>query len=451
MLAFTGHPLIDVGLAALTAFAGHTDPDKLTEIDLASAADLLERLYTQPGAIRNFAKGTVFLNAGYTTSADPLKQHIYADRVLRSWRPDTPLLEGVNCTFCGQPAAYRATREEVPLLNGREVYNFSPAGQAGIPICGACSLAMQALPLACLKSGGGLIAAHSSDPRLTLRLAGRALNRMLKAITLSVDEKIPGLPYERTRLVEMLIEWLASAERLSAADEGGRMPSLTGCFFSNNGTSPSVRVYPLESGVVGFLEQVYHNADLSLTSAWDRAVTRAWVANKNEPESTEADSRRNNLYEALLNLPQDARMVLKRYLLCTRHWGLVALYLREVMLMDETRINLLKTLGERLAAYVAQKRAFFYAFSRTDEYAKWRRLLLRAADDHKRFQGQDLITFDEFVTAFTAPPGEINDWRLARDLVTLALIEARGESDDEPLFEDEPLDDESQEPNHETV
>lgn len=451
MVAFTGHPLIDVGLAALTVFAGHTAPHELNEANLNAMADLLERLYTQPGAMRNFAKGTVFLNAGYTTSADPLKQHAYAERVLRSWRADAPRLEGVNCAFCTQPAAYRATREEVPLLNGREVFNFSPAGRAGIPICGVCSLAMQALPLACLKSGGGLVAAHSSDPRLTLRLAARALKRMLKSVTLGAEEKIPGLPYERTRLVEMLIEWLASAERLSAVDGGGRMPSLTGYFFSNNGTAPSVKVYPLESGVVGFLEQVYHNADVSLTAAWNRVVTRAWVANKDEPQATEGDARRNNLYEALLNLPQDARMVLKRYLLRTHHWGLVALYVREVMLMDETRINLLKALGERLAAYVAQKRPFFYAFSRTDEYAKWRRLLLRAADDHKRFQGEDLITFDEFVTAFTAPPGEINDWRLARDLVTLALIEARSSGDDEPLFEDDSVEDESEEHKHETV
>lgn len=437
MLTYTGHALVDVGIAALTALARRDHPGELTADDLERAADRLEALYTRPGPMRNLARGMVFHNAGYTSSPDAQKQRVYADRVLRSWRPGASTLAGESCLFCGRPAAYRASRQEVPLLNGLAVFNFSPAGRAGIPICGLCSLAFQALPLGCVKSGGGLIAAHSSDERLTFQLAREAVRRMEKALSLPEAEGIPDYRYERTRLVEMLISWLASVER--ASRQTGEAPSMTGYVFTNAGQAPKIRLYPFSSAVVSFLRRVMNAPDGTLTEAWCRAVASAWVpaAGVDDPAM-----QRNRLYEAIVSLPDNARWVLRKHLFPTRHWGLVVLFLTKVMAMEPERIALLRRIAERLAGYIRERRAFFFQFSRTNEFSKWRRLLLRAADDHMRQTGQPLITFDEFVQVFTAPPGEINDWRLARDLITLALIEMRAVTvvDDEPLFEEEPED-----------
>lgn len=456
LLFYTGHAFVDVGVAAITAFRLRTDPATLTAADLEAMADWLAALYTEDGPMRNFAKGSVFLNAGYTSSPDKAKQRAYCERVLYAWRPGAPTLPGERCLFCGRPAAYHASREEVPLLNGRDIYNFSPAGYAGAPICGYCSLAIQALPLGCVKSGGGLLAAHSDSPAVTFQLARTALRRLLTALTLiGPEDKLPGAPYERTRLVELLIGWLAQAGRHPTALS--TMPSLTGYFFTNTGQSPSIHIYRVPSDVTGFLAAVYQNADGTLTAAWQRAEARAWVrpssptplpprgkgASQRTPPSLRSgeggqggEVRANRLYESLLALPDSARQILYRDLRPTHHWGLVTLFVRKVMGMDSDRIELLETLGVRLADYAKDRRAFFYQFSRTDEYAKWRRLLLRASDDYMRQTGQPLITFNEFVAAFTAPPGEINDWRLARDLVTLKWIELRAVGD-EALFEDE--------------
>lgn len=428
VLQFTGHALVDVGIATLTALARRAEPGQVTPTDLESAADFLARLYVTPGPMRNFAKGSVFHNANYTAGADKRREH--CARVLESWRPGAPTLPGESCLFCGRPAAYRASRREVPLLSGEAIFNFGPAGRAGIPICGLCSLAIQALPLGCVKSGGGLIAAHSDDPELTLQLARAALDRNLAALSLPDAESLPGYPYERTRLVELLIGWLATTER--TARRRDYPASLTGYFFTNNGQSPSVRVYPLAASVIGFLERVHHHPDSGLTAAWNRAVARAWIATKRA--ETDPSVQKNRLYEAIVSLPEQAGHFLRGFLLPLRHWGLVALFAERVMDMDPERIELLRTLGARFADYARDRRAFFYQFSREESYAKWRRLLLRAADDHARFTGQTLISMDEFVEAFTAPVGEINDWRLARDLVTLALIDARV-AGDEPLFE----------------
>jgi len=415
VLTYTGHPLVDVGVATLTAYARRDQPHTLTGDDLNSAAAWLAKLYTEPGPMRGLGRGMVFLNAGYTSSANPDLQQAHVRRVLYGWQADAPHLEGETCVFCGRAAAYRATREEVPMLNGRAVSNFGPAGQAGQPICGWCSLALQMLPLGCVKSGGSLIAAHSSDPRLTLALARAALQRVRRALTLATDDKLPGVPFERTRLVEMLVDWLAASDRIQPA------PDLTGYVFTNNGPDPSIKLYRMESSVVSFLEVVMHHADGSLTAAWNRMVERGWK----QREAADRREQANRLYEALLKLPDNAADVLRQHVLPAHHWGLAAEYLRRIMNMEPEKIALLKQLGERFAAYAVQKRAFFFGFSRTDDYSPWRRLVLRAADDSMRLYDQPLITFDEFVAAFTAPPGEINDWRLARDLITLLMIEKR--------------------------
>ena len=75
-------------------------------------------------------------------------------------------------------------------------------------------------------------------------------------------------------------------------------------------------------------------------------------------------------------------------------------------------------------------------------YSTWRRKLIQAEYDYAR-RGELLITSEEFVYAFTAPHGsEFNDWKLARDIVSLRIIEELHQSgewspDDEPLVFDE--------------
>jgi CRISPR-associated protein Cas8b1/Cst1 subtype I-B len=438
-VVYTTHDLINAGYAALAAYAGRSDPATLTPDDLERVARLLERLYTTPGAMQAFIRGSVFHNAGYWMDA---KRDDYVRRVLYGWREGALTLPQTQCAFCGAPAAYRASRQEIPLLNGAGTYNFGAAGVAGVPVCGRCSLAAQMLPLGCVRCGGALLAVGSDDPALVFALTREAFRSVYKAVTMGSAP--PVLAYERTQLVKMLRKWLASAERRTAA--GGRAPSLTGYSFTNAGATPNVRIYILSSNVVDFLERAGHNADGTLTDAWERAARRARVVPRKP--GPRPSLWQNALYEALFDLPEKANFILRRYLFPTRHWGLVALFLRKVMDMQPERLELLRGLGERLAEYARERNGFYYAFSRTDVYAKWRRLLLRASEDYARAAGKPLITFEEFTQAFTAPPGEINDWRLARDLITLVLMERRVPgSDDLPdeAPDDEYLDDDENE------
>lgn len=425
MFNWTGHPLVDVGIAAVTAYCGCSDPEELTENELTAAANYLERLYTQNRAMRGHADGIVFHNSPYVRGSDPQARAAYVKRTLYSWQEGVPGL-AESCAFCGRPSAYRASRRDVPMLNGQGIINFSPAGRAGLPVCGACSLALHMLPLGCVKSGLNLLAAHSSDPGVTLSLASEALREMLALLALPDLEKLPGVRYERTRLIERMVRWA-----MKAAD-AERPAALTWYVFSNSGTAPSVRIFPISSAVVGFVRAVKVNPDGTVIDAWERAVARAWVV---QPKQSDHDQLPNRLYEALLDLPVGAPALLRRHLLPVKHWGLVELYLRRIMNLTQERIDLLRALGDRFADYAAQKRAFFFQFARTEHYSQWRRALLRAADDASR-DGQTLISFDEFVDVFTAPGGEFNDWRLMRDLIVLRMLEQRAIADDEALFDE---------------
>lgn len=424
MCRFTGHPLTDVGIAALAAFAGHHHPEQLTPDDLATAAAWLAENYVRGSALGGLVEGMLVLNSGYFHGG----RDAYIRRVLYSWLPDTPALD-VECSFCGQPAAYRANREDIPLLNGRAVINFSPAGQAGLPVCGVCSLAFHMLPAGCFKSGKGLVAVHSDDPALTLDFARQNVTRLRQALTLTV-EKIPGLPHTQTRLAELLAGWLARLERRRS-----RPASLTAYFFSNSGVDPFIEIYRVDACALHFLEEVLHPADLNVRDAWEGAVARAWVAQRKD--GGDNAQRRNTLYEALLRLPHGMLDFLRRYLLPARCWGLVETYLRKVMNVRESDITLLREVGARLAEYAHYKNKFFYDFSRTNDYAQFRRVVLRAADDAARGDGKALVTFDEFIALFTYREDEFWNWRLARDLITLLMIEARAVPIDEALFDDD--------------
>ena len=59
MLKYTGHPLVDVGVATITAFAGKQRPEDLTEADLDSIADYIARelsLRARGAGLRNVVK-----------------------------------------------------------------------------------------------------------------------------------------------------------------------------------------------------------------------------------------------------------------------------------------------------------------------------------------------------------------------------------------------------------
>lgn len=61
MLKYTGHPLVDVGVATIGAYSNKPDLSKVTESDLDKVADYIERYY-----VANPLKS--FLNVAFPNS-----------------------------------------------------------------------------------------------------------------------------------------------------------------------------------------------------------------------------------------------------------------------------------------------------------------------------------------------------------------------------------------------
>lgn len=464
MLKYTGHPLVDVGVAAITAFAGKKDLTQLDEADLDQVADYIAREYTrQP--LMSFLT-VAFPNSGFTQPAfnqKPEKRLIYAERTLRSYRAGTPVLQ-VADVFTGRPAVgvsfdVKGTlkpgytfRQHIPLLTGEDVINFFPGGDAGLPVSGATMLALQAFPLGCAKCGGRLLAVHSDNDEITLHFAKTFLESNRRAIQLAQQEgssKMREAEYAyRTLLIHTLLE--AEDMRRDAVQEE-RLFSLTAYHLTNSGQGVGLDIYHLPLQIIGFLRDM-HRAECR--QEWGNIVRQAWEiapakkGGKEQGEGKPFQPRRNWLYEDLFNLPAGAPRFLRTYFLrvALRYakdtdprasyslqreadlvsWKITERFLRRIMHMDKERVEHIRTMGDRLAEYVSTQndRRFFRDFFTLQRYEYLRNALIKANVAWVRQGGAPIVTLDPYIAVFEEGDELArSDWRLARDLVLIRMVE----------------------------
>lgn len=473
MLKYTGHPLIDVGIATITALAEKFEPADLTDADLERVAEYLTREYTrQP--MKSFLT-VAFPNSGFTQPAyesTPERRLEYAQRVLGGFRAEVPTLDE-RCVFTGEPAVGvaldvydrlppgRTFRQHVPLLTGEDVINFYPHGQAGLPVSGKALLAIQAFPLGCAKCGGRLLAVHSDNTDLIYHFAAAFLERNQRAINLAQQEgssKLAEAEFShRTLLIKTLLDIRA---RQRQAHKKEQPFSLTVYHLSNSGQGVKLDLYDLPLEIMGFLQDVY---SAKYQARWQAIVHRAWeVAPKKKggkQKGTPFEPKRNWLYEDIFGLPGNAHKFVRTYFLrqALRNaraeqgdprgtyslgdesnlvsWDITGCFLRRIMHMEEERIEQIRVLADRLADYAREQndRRFFRALFTVQRYDDLRTTLLKANMAQVRRGNPPLITLDPYIEVFEGDEVAHADWRLARDLVLIRMIERLYESEKEWL------------------
>lgn len=93
--------------------------------------------------------------------------------------------------------------------------------------------------------------------------------------------------------------------------------------------------------------------------------------------------------------------------------------------MDKERIEQIRRLGDRLASYILHSGDGKLLLNfRTQNYGEFRTLLLRANRKEVLAGRPPVVAFDPYVAVFEiAEEAAYTQWRLARDLVLIRLVE----------------------------
>lgn len=448
-LRLTGHPLIDVGVDTLAVMVSQErdmgrkilERETVHMDELRPIAQKIKNWYTSNPAVRRYLS-VIFSNSSFVQPSHKKEQReSYADEVLFAFLKDR-LAEPdeERCTFFPELAANRrAYRQHIPLLNGEEVSNFSGRGQHGLPVSGLALLAIHAMPLGCMKAGNMLLFHQIGNPaderstRMNYLLARDNYATFETNLSLAGNDKSARLPgysgRPRTRFIDHVLHVRFDLER---RDEVA-FNNITGYYWTNYGPKPDLEIIRLDNTVLDFIE----DARQRVPDAWDRVVNSGWQRKKGDAEGNLPQAitreRTNWFYERLFELPDHPLRVLV-YLARAKSWQLIEIFLRKVMLMEQERINVYRDLGDRLADYALrytnQPHSFWYSLKRARNYGDLRDLIMNAAMRMMRNKDEKpLFTYEEFILAFEPPREVYSQWKLARDLVAVRMLERLHEAD----------------------
>lgn len=477
MLKYTGHPFVDVGIATVTAFADRLTPTDVTEADLQTLAAYMSREYVRQPLKSYltvaFTSNAWFIQDAYNPDKPDLpseeqqrrrqKRDVLAQYHLLQWSTgeetatqDRDVFTGdfVSAVqLSGRLSPGRAGRAQVPLALGDEYINFYPYGTQGLPVSDLTVFLLQAFPLGCAKVAGRLLAVHSDNEEVLLHFAANFLTHNRTLIQLAQEAGSSKMRESHRTQKTLLVETLLSARQMQDDARHEAQPfSLTAYHLTNSGQGVALDIYYLPLQITGFLRDMqmaeYHDD-------WSVIVRRAWEIARppkkgGKPTETEFEPRRNFLYEDLFGLPDNAHDFLRTYFLraALRYaraeqgdprggysltnevhlvsWKITARFLRRVMNMEKDRIEQIRQLGDQLAEYVSGEndRRFFRDFFIEQNYDYFRTALIKANLVYVKRGKPPFITLDPYIEVFEV--GEDvphNQWRLARDLVLIRMIE----------------------------
>jgi CRISPR-associated protein Cst1 len=188
-------------------------------------------------------------------------------------------------------------------------------------------------------------------------------------------------------------------------------------------------------------------------SDWAKIVQRAWEVfpeRKGKKDEKPFIPRKNYLYEDLFQLPENASRFLRTYFLRVAlkfakiepqdprqtystkaevaivSWKITQEFLRRIMHMEQDRIDQIRDMGDRLADYVSSQndKRFFQEFFMQNRYEFFRSRLLKVNLAHVKRGNAPIIEFEPYIQVFEEGTELArSDWRLARDLVLIRMVE----------------------------
>lgn len=435
LLTWTGHELVDAGIAALTVFAEKQRPEDVDEADLEAFVEKCERAYFTP-AMTSYLS-VLFTSNFLNPSLNEEGKRLRVREILTSYKRK-PASDAPPCVYCGRPSTVVAYRDLIPMLSGRGVANFFPGGGRGLDVCGLCLLSIQALSLGAPMISGRSLVISTRNHDFLLQFTRTWMARTLERVYLSeVSGKKPELiSSPRTRTVETLLN-LEEERHLE------NITDLTVYWLSNSGQGPSLTIWHLPASAIRFVLLAQQEAYRAI---WRRLVNESWEQVDKKSDENQREFRRNYLLEDLFDLPERASYFLQRYLLRRSlrrwktgkvqggstwrdrgaiSWPLTELFLEEVLGMKKERVQAIKELAEILADHIGTNndRPLFNKIYMAGKFLDLRRFLIRVSL-HAVKHGQEPLRLDKFLTVFEESEEVPRvDWRMARDMMLIRMIE----------------------------
>ncbi len=423
----TGNPFVDMGQEMMTALARVDHPEELTIEVVEPLLPRLVELYFQPAW--NKTMYSIFPNSPLTNPATKHRRETYLN-LLGHWlslaaHQQDEMISDTTCTTCENYAQFYLYRTFLPMADA-EGGNFQSYNVQGMPFCGACALAVQFMPLGVAKVGGQLALPQFSDSFAQYDWCEWCWKQNLIAETTTASGPVDAGTARAVNAFFTLIERLLREEAL-----GHEIPdsSITLYLFTNYNQGPEIELHYLPTEVFRFIKQAM---SASLQRAWRQVVRRGYVrkAQKADPETLdEAEQlkkRTNQVYERLLHdRPISSYFVDRHQRRPVGDWHLLIAYLREVRGMDEPRLASLRSLGDRIAEIIRNKRKRLLSLERANRKGEFIEQLYRLSKDAAALgQERPLITFDELVQdVFPHDPEKYESWREVKWLLLFRVYE----------------------------
>ncbi len=457
---WTGHPLLDVGVATLCAMVRKRDPAELTLDDLDAAADEIQAAFSLKWL--NSYLSCLYPNGAFTNpTMGEDKRRAEITRALRCHRLRTTGRREIRCAFTGLHAVDILDRRHVPLYSGEGVISFAPFAFGGLPVAGWVSLALHAFAFGARRALGRALAVHADDRELIRLFAAKNLEENRRAVQLAQvasEGKYPDVKAPLTLVMSVLVHAFRARRD---AEHAQSFASLTVYHLTNSGQGPDIDVHELDSSVVRFISRAqgakYRQAfDALVHSMWHRDVVAEGRGKKRTrefviPKDPNPEYNRNYLLDDLWRLPDGSPRFIRTYFLGRKirrpgnvttedprtesrvrlqvgqvPWELITLFLMEVLAMDRKRIEAIRAIGDRIAKRIAGQndRRLLNSLLQADRYGQLRTRLVKTTAEEVRAGRELLVGMDEFLLVFE-DGGELArvDWSLARDLLCLRVIE----------------------------
>lgn len=420
----TGNPFVDTGQEMMAALAGVDRPEDLTAEDVEPLIPRLADLYMQEGWRKNLQ--SIFPNSKPINPSIKKPREEY-EKLLNGWLAQLSSEEHLDtiCAISGEPADDYVGKAYLPMSDFGKG-NFQSGNQEGTPLSAPIVIALQFCPLGLVKLGKMIALPHFSEEKAQHDWADERIGNVLYSESLGAGSIQDAGSYRPENAFFRLVENLLRDHQ--------NMPdsSVTLYLFNNFNQvdyKSATDIHFMPSRVFRFIRSAMGG---SAESHWRRIVWRGYVNVKKSDEQDEDETLRkysNRVYYKLLNNESICAYFVdvKRRKPVVRGdigWRLFGSYQKEVIGMDQRRIDSLRDLGDRIAPLVRDKHRRLLTLERADSRGRLTDVLYRLTKDATmRGQNEPLITFEQLVSDVFPHDTAYSDWREVKYLLLFRIYE----------------------------